>query len=341
MKAITRISRYTVALVVAHIALVVGFAVTSAGIAAAQSAADVAYPTRPIRLIVAFPAGAGADLTARTIAQKMTESMGQSVIVENRPGANGSVAAGVVAKSPPDGYTLLLIDRGGLGINPSLYKDPVYDPLKDFSYVGIATWGPYVLVSSAGLPAKTFKEFVQLAKSKPGKLNYASYGIGSMAQLNIEALKSNLGVDITHVPYKGGAPAAMAVMTQEADMTIATAPGVLGFIRDGKMRALAVGSTKRSTLLPDVPTVAEVGLSDDILLPTYFGIAAPAKTPPAIVAKLNAEMKRALGMPDVVERLVNAGLEPYGSSPDEMMQTVRVDVVRFGKLVTAIGIQPE
>jgi len=314
-----------------------------AGLAGAQTAQrdDVDFPKQPVRLIVAFPAGAGADLTARVVAQKIGESMGQPVVVENRPGANGSVAAAAVAKAAPDGYTLLLIDRGGLGINPHLYKQPQYDPLKDFAYVSIVTWGPYVLVTNAEVPAKTFADFVKLAKASPGKLNYASFGVGSMAQLNVEALNRSLGIKVTHVPYKGGAPAATAVAAHEVDMTVATAPGVLGFIKDGRMRALAIGSAKRSPLLPDVPTVAEAGIAADVLLPTYFGIAAPAGTPPAIVAKLQAEIRKAVAMPDVAERLVNAGLDPHGGTPAEMAQTVRTDVTRFGELVRSIGIQPE
>jgi tripartite-type tricarboxylate transporter receptor subunit TctC len=305
----------------------------------AQKADD--FPSRPIKLIVAFPAGAGADLTARTVAQKVGESIGQPMVVENRPGANGSIAAGVVAKSPPDGYTLLLIDRGGLGINPHLYKQLAYDPLKDFAYVGIATWGPYVLVTNADVPVKTFADLVQLAKSKPGKLNYASFGVGSMPQLNIEALNRHVGISMTHVPYKGGAPAATAVAAHEVDMTIATAPSVLGFVRDGRMRALAIGATRRSPLLPDVPTVVEVGIGPDVLLPTYFGIAAPAGTPAAVIARLSAEIRKALTAPDVVERLAGAGLDAHGGTPEEMARTVRDDVARFGSLAQALGIQPE
>jgi tripartite-type tricarboxylate transporter receptor subunit TctC len=299
------------------------------------------YPKQPIRLIVAFPAGAGADLTARTVAQKMGESMGQPVVVENRPGANGSVAAAAVAKSTPDGYTLLLADRGAFGINPHLYRQPLYDPLKDFAYVSIVTWGSYVLVTNADVPAKTFADLVKLAKASPGKLNYASFGVGSMPQLNLEALNRAAGMSVTHVPYKGGAPAATAVAAHEVDMTLATAPSVIGFVHDNRMRALVVGSTRRSPLLPHVPTVGEVGIGPDVLLPTYFGIAAPAGTPPAIVAKLQAEIRRALAQPDVADRLVKAGLDPHGGSPEEMAQTVRSDVARFGALVKEIGIQAE
>ena len=302
---------------------------------------DAAYPNRPIKLVVAFPPGGGADFTARVLAQKLSESLGQPMVVENRAGANGIVGASAVAKSAPDGYTLLLIDRGGLGINPSIYKSLPYDPTKDFAYVGIATLGPYVLVINPSLPAKTLAEFVQLAKSTPGAINYGSMGIGSMVQLNVEALNARMGMRLTHVPYKGGGAAISAVVSKELGMTIIAVPGALGFIRDGRVRALAIGSDKRSPLLPDVPTLAEAGGGKDVLLPTYFGIAAPAGTPQPIIARLSAEFKRALAQSDVATRLNNAGLEPGECSPEEMLDLVKRDIVRFSALVKSVGIQPE
>jgi len=304
----------------------------------AQSGA--AYPNRPLKLVVPFPPGGGADLTARTLAQKMGDAMGQSIVVDNRPGANGLIGTDLVAKAAPDGYTILLVDRGALGINPSLYAKLPYDPLKDFAYIGIATEGPYVLVANPAIPAKTLGEFVALAKAKPGSINYASYGVGSMAQLNLEAVNQRLGIDLQHVPYKGAGPAVTAVVAGEVGVTIASVPGVLGFVRDGRVRALAVGSDKRLALFPDVPTMAEAG-GGDTLIATYFALAAPAGTPPAVVARLNTEMKRALAAPEVAERFVAAGLVPTGSSPEVMAQTVKQDVARFAVLVKSIGIKPE
>jgi tripartite-type tricarboxylate transporter receptor subunit TctC len=315
-------------------------AVVALALSALPSAAQN-WPTRAVKLILPLGPGSGVDISARLIADKLSAKWGQPVVVENRPGANGSVAAAAVAKSTPDGYTLLLADRGAFGINPHLYRQPLYDPLKDFAYVSIVTWGSYVLVTNADVPAKTFADLVKLAKASPGKLNYASFGVGSMPQLNLEALNRAAGMSVTHVPYKGGAPAATAVAAHEVDMTLATAPSVIGFVHDNRMRALVVGSTRRSPLLPHVPTVGEVGIGPDVLLPTYFGIAAPAGTPPAIVAKLQAEIRRALAQPDVADRLVKAGLDPHGGSPEEMAQTVRSDVARFGALVKEIGIQAE
>jgi tripartite-type tricarboxylate transporter receptor subunit TctC len=312
------------------------------GLAQAPAKGDASgYPSRPITLVVSFPPGAGADLTARTVAQKMSESMGQPVVVDNRAGANGIVGTGAVARAAPDGYTILLTDRGALGINPSLYKKLAYDPLKDFEYISIAAVGPYVLAVKADLPAQTFAEFVQLSKAKPGAINYASFGVGSMPQLNMEAFKARQGIKLTHGPYNGGAQAAAALLSGEVEVALATAPSLIGPLKSGKVRALAIGSPMRSALLPDVPTMHEVGGGDDTFVPTYFGFAAPAGTPKPIVAKLNAEIRKAVGAKDVAERLAGAGLDATGSSSEEMADTVRQDVARFGALVKQIGIEPE
>jgi tripartite-type tricarboxylate transporter receptor subunit TctC len=305
------------------------------------SAQAPAYPTKPIKLIVPFSPGGAADLTARTLGQKMSESMGQPIVIDNRPGANGVVGIDAAAKSPPDGYTLLLTDRGSLAVNPSLYQKLPYDPLKSFADVGIATVGPYVLVANPSLNVKNVKELVALAKAKPKTLSYASYGIGSMSQLNLEALNQKMGIDLMHVPYKGAGPAAQAVVAGEVGVTIAAVPAVQGFIKEGRLRALAVGADKRFAVLPDVPTMAEQGSSNDILVPTYFAILAPAGTPPAIIAKLNSEMKKALADAAVAERLAGAGLIPTGSTPDAMSASLKEDVPKFAQLVKSIGIKPE
>ena len=319
----------------------IALAFVAVAFAAPAIAQSGAYPNRPIKMIVPFPPGGGADLTARVVAQKMSESMGQPVVVENKPGANGSIGTEAVAKSTPDGYTLLLVDRGALGINPHIYAKLPYDPLKDLSFVGIATEGPYVLVVNPSLNVKTLAELVALAKAKPGTLNYASFGIGSLPQLNLEALNRRMGIDLVHVPYKGAGPAAQAVVAGEVGVTISSVPAVQGFIKDGRLRALAVGADKRIAQLPDVPTMGEAGGGADTLNPTFFALAAPAGTPPAVVARINAEMKKALSDPAIAEKLQNAGLEPTGSSPDAMAATVKQDVARFGALVKQIGINPE
>ena len=326
-----------------HFPVLAFVAVTLAmSIGIAQVVAQTApYPNRPIKLVVPFPPGGGADLTARTLAQKMSESMGQPIVIENKPGANGSLGTDTVAKAAPDGYTILITDRGALGVNPSLYAKLPYDPLKDFSYIGIATDGPYVLVVNPSLNVKTVAELTALAKSKPGALNYASFGIGSMPQLNLEALNRKLGIDLVHVPYKGAGPASQAVVAGEVGVTISSVPAVQGFIKDGRLRALAVGSDKRFAVLPDVPTMSEAGASNDILVPTYFALLAPAGTPPPIAARLNAELKKALADPAVAERLAGAGLVPVGGTPEAMAASVRQDLPRFADLVKKIGIKPE
>jgi len=318
--------------------MIVAVAALAASAAFAQGSD---YPNRAVKMVVSFPPGGGADLTARMVAQKLTDALGQTVVVENRPGANGLVGSEAVAKSAPDGYTLLLTDRGALGVNPSLYKALPYDPLKDFSYVSIACTGAYVLAVNAKLPAKTFQEFVALAKAKPGSINYASFGIGSMPQLNMEALAARVGVKLVHVPYKGGGPAVQAAVTGEVAAALLTPPSILGHIKQGRLRALAVGSPERSALLPEVPTMKEVGGGEDTFVPTYFGIAAPAGTPAAIVNRLSAEVKRAVHAPDVAPKLAANGLDAYGSTPEEMAKTVKEDVARFAALVHKVGIQPE
>lgn len=299
------------------------------------------YPNRPIRMVVPYTPGAGADLTARTVGQKLSESFAQPVVVENRPGANGIVGTEFALKSPPDGYTLLLIDRGALGVNPSLYKKLPYDPLSSFDYVGIAVWGPYVLVVNPRLQAGSVNELVALAKAKPGTLNYGSWGAGSLPQIGFESLKTKAGIQMTHVPYKGAALAVTAAVAGEVAITASSAAGIIGQIRAGKLRPIAIGSPRRSPLLPDVPTLSEAGMSDESLPPTFFAFAVAAGTPKPIVNRLSSEIHRIVHAKDVAERLVNAGLEPFGSTSEEMTEIVRRDVPWFAKAVKAIGIQPE
>ena len=304
-------------------------------------AAQDAFPSRPIRLIVSFTPGGGADLTARVVGQKMAEQLGQPVVVENRAGANGSIGAAAVAAAAPDGYTMLLTDRGALSVNPSLYRKLAYDPVRGFEYVGIVTVAPYVLVCDPRLAAKSLAELAALAKASPGRINYASFGIASMAQLNLEALKAQLRIDLTHIPYKGAGPAVQGVVAGDAGVTIASPAAVLGFVRDGRLRALAISSPKRSPLLPEVPTLAEAGGGEDTMASTYFAFALPAGTPRALAERLHQEMRRALAVPELAERLNAAGLEPSGMPGAELAELVQRDIVRFRKLIQEIGIQPE
>jgi tripartite-type tricarboxylate transporter receptor subunit TctC len=297
------------------------------------------YPSRPVRLIVSFTPGGGADLTARVVGQKMSESLKQPVVVENRPGANGSIGVAAVAAAPADGYTMLLTDRGALGVNPSLYRKLAYDPLKDFAYVGIVTTAPYVLVAQPKF--QDLNQLLAFAKANPGKVNYASFGIASMAHLNLEAFKARTGTSLVHVPYKGAGPAVQGVVAGESALTIASPAAVLGFVREGRLHALAIGAKQRSPLLPNVPTLAEAGIDEDVLASTYFAFALPAGTPRPVVERLHAEMKKAVSAADVSERLSKAGLEPTGGSPQELAETVRRDIPRFRKIIQDVGIQPE
>jgi tripartite-type tricarboxylate transporter receptor subunit TctC len=259
-------------------------------------------------------------------------------VVDNRPGGSGVIGAQAVAKSAPDGYTLLVIDRGALTINPHLLKTPPYDSVRDFAYTGVSTDLHYVLAVSSSLPAKSFREFVEMAKAKPGALNYGSFGIGTIVQLNFEQLSSHLGIQLTHIPYKGAAQTSLAVLGGDVAIMMSSIAGVASFLKDGRMRALAVSGPKRSPQLPDVPTVTELGGGSDTVVPTYFTYALPAGTPRAIVAKLNTELKRAQAAPDVADRLAKAGLEPTSMTPEEFTEGVKRDSERFAKLIKTLAI---
>jgi tripartite-type tricarboxylate transporter receptor subunit TctC len=300
----------------------------------AQSSAN--YPAKAIKLVVPYPPGGAADLTARTIGQKLSEQVGQPVLVENKPGANGIIGTDVVAKSTPDGYTILIAPREVYGINPTLHAPLPYDPEKDLAAVSILTEGYYVLVANPNLGVKTLSEFLALAKSKP--LSYGSFGIGSMGHLNLEAFARNTGIKLKHIPYKGAPNAVKAVVAGEVAVAITTPPAALSFLSGGKLVALACDAPKRLEQLPNVPTLAEAGVGANTLMPAYFAIAVPAKTPQPIIVKLNAEFRRALSSSDVIARLKKSGLTAVGSTADEMARTVEKDIANFSELINAIGI---
>jgi tripartite-type tricarboxylate transporter receptor subunit TctC len=307
----------------------------------AQAQSSAAWPNRPIRLIVPFPPGGSADFTARTMSTALQQQLGQPIVIENRAGANGVPGTDAVAKAAPDGYTLLVTDRGALGINPSIYARLPYDPVRDFAHIGIATWGAYLLVANRDFPAQTFADFLRIAREKPGEVNYASIGVGSITQLSFESLANRFGIRLNHVPYKGTAPSAAATVAGETQVTMSTFNAVLGHVKEGRLRALALGATKRSSLFPDVPTIVELGGSADTIAAGFFSLSAPAGTPTAIVNRLSEEASRALRTPEIADRLLKAGLDAHGGSPQELTETVKADVVRFAKLVRDIGIKPE
>lgn len=307
-------------------------------VAAQGTRAEPAWPTRPVRIVVAYPPGAAVEVIARAAAQKMQESLGQPFVVENRPGANGLVGAESVARSTPDGHTVLVIDRGALTINPHLYKTVPYDPVRDFAYTGAMVELRYVLAIHPGLPAANFAEFVQMVKAKPGTYNYASFGVGSIIQLNFERLNAAFGLRLVHVPYKGTSQAVAAVVSGESQIMMSSAQGVQNFVRDGRLRAIAVGAPRRLPQMPDVPTIAEVGGDDDTLVPTYFTFAAPGGTAPATMTRLAAELRRVLTLPDVEERLQRAGLQAQFATPEAFTEGVRRDHERFGALVRQLDV---
>jgi tripartite-type tricarboxylate transporter receptor subunit TctC len=297
------------------------------------------YPTKPVKVVVPFPAGGAADLTMRLLSPKLADQLGQPFVIENKPGANGIIGTEMVASAQADGHTLLFAPREVFGINPVLQPTLPYDPIKSFSHIGIVTEGPYVLIANPALSIKSIDDLVALAKTK--ELSYASFGIGSMGHLNLEALTQRLGIKMRHIPYKGAPPAVQAVVAGEVAIAIATAPSILGLLSDGKLTALAVGSEQRLALLPGVRTMVESGVPSDVVLPASFALAAPAGTPSAIVDRLAAAVSTALTDPAIADRLAASGLVGIKSSPDRMRQAVRDDLKRFSAQVKALDIKVE
>ena len=296
------------------------------------------WPSQQIRLICPFPAGGAADLTARTLAERFGAALGQSVFVENKTGSNGVIGMDAAAKAKPDGYTIMMTDRGSLGINPSLYASLPYDPVKGFAFIGIATEGPVVMVTDPKLGLKTVADLIALAKSKA--INYASYGVGSIAQLNFEAFNSRAGIKLVHIPYKGSAPAALAVIQGDVAVSIAAPSTVLGHVKAGRVAAIAVNTAKELPQFPGVATLASAGF-EDVMVSTFFALAAPAGTPQAIVSRYNAELRAALADAAIVDKLTSVGLVPAPSSSEAAAKIVEGDIARFGALVRSIGIKAE
>lgn len=299
-----------------------------------------AWPTRQaIKFIVAYPPGGASDVTARLLSTKMSPSLGQTVVVENRPGANGIIALELVAKAPPDGYTILMANVGPNSINPGIYKSLPYDPIKDFIPVTLTSQMPEILAVSPTLPLKTVKELIAYAKANPGKLNFASAGIGAMNHLLGEQFKSLFNLNIVHVPYKGDALAITDLISGKVQMMFPTAIAGMSHVKAGRLRALAVTSKTRAVTLPDVPTLAEA--AD---LPGYEGVAwggvmVPAGTPPEIVKRLNVEINRCLKLPDVVEKLASLGTEALGTTPEEFADYLKNEIDRWKKIARQSNVK--
>jgi tripartite-type tricarboxylate transporter receptor subunit TctC len=305
---------------------------------AAASAPAAGYPTKPIRIVVPFLPGGGADITGRALAQNLAESWGQPVLVDNRPGANGTIGAGVVAKAAPDGYTIGMITTSH-SVNVSLFRKLPYDLLRDLAPITQATSQPYALVVHPSVPVRTVQELVALAKAKPGTINYGSSGTGGFSHLAGAAFAAHAGIQLMHVPYRGGAAALADLLGGQIQMLFSTILQSQAHIKAGKLRALAVTSPMRSPAQPDVPTMAESGLPAVTIL-GWYGFVAPAKMPAVLIDRHAAEMRRILHLPDVVLRLATDGSEPVGSAPAEFGRFIRAEVERWARVVKEAGIQP-
>ena len=306
-----------------------------AGLAQAQP-----YPVKPIHFIVPFPPGGGNDTVARAIAQQLGPDLGQPVVIDNRPGAGGSVGAELAAKSPPDGYTLFLAGVGSHAVNPNLHARLAYDPVRDFTPITLVATAPSVLVVNPAVPARTVAEFTAYARANPDKLNYASNGNGSAAQLAAAMYESMANVRMVHVPYKGIAPALTDLLSGEVQLMFGTVVALVPHIQAGKLRALAVTSRKRSALLPEVPSLAESGLPD-YEAGSWYGVMAPAGTPREIVERLHGAIARALKQPDVAQRLAAEGAIVIGSTPAEFGAHIKAELARVGNVVRGAGIRIE
>ena len=297
------------------------------------------YPARPIRLIVPFPPGGGTDITARAVAQKLGESWGQTVVVDNRPGANGTIGVDIAAKSAPDGHTLTMISSSH-AVNTSLYTRQPYDLLKDLTPITQATSQPYAFVINPSVPARSVKELIAVAKAKPGALNYGSSGTGGISHLAGALLGSLTGTTLVHIPYKGGAPATIDVISGQIQMLFGTLLLTGPHIKAGRLRVLAVTTPRRWPGTPDLPTMQEAGVPGFVIT-QWYGMLAPAKTPQPTVAKLNKEIARILHQPDVKEKLAADGADAVGNTPEQFGAHIKSEIAKYSKLVKQIGLKPE
>lgn len=306
---------------------------------ATLAATAQSYPTRPVRLIVPFPPGGSLDVVARPLAAKMSELMGQQVVVDNRSGASGNVGSEFVARAAPDGYTAL-INTLPLVVNPSMFSKMPFDVTRDLAPVSLLASAPFVLVVHPSVPVKTVKELVALAKSRPGKLNYASAGNGTNLHIAAELFKNLTATDIVHVPYKGGGPALTAVLAGESDLSFLSVIAAAPYIKAGRMRGIAVTTTRRSAVLPELPTVAEAGVKG-YEFASWFGILVPAGTPQPIIAALNGYITKALRSPELQERLGREGTDIIASTPEELGAHLKAELARWAKVIKQAGIRAD
>lgn len=308
--------------------------------AAGPAIAQTAFPTKPIRLVCPFPPGGTTDLVARLVAQKLTEAWGQQVVVDNRPGAGGVIGTEMVAQAAPDGYTVLLGSITTHAVNPALYKSLKFDPVKDFNPVSLVVSSPQLLAVHPSVPAKSVKEFIALAKAKPGRLNYASAGTGTSPHLTFELFRSMSGIDVVHVPYKGTGPAITDLVGGQVQAMITGVVALMPHVKSSRLRALGVTSMKRVAALPDVPTIAESGVSG-FDVSSWFGVFLPARTPRPIVMKMNQEIGRILANPEVRQRLIDQGADPASDTPEEFAAYVKSEMTRWGQVVRNTGARAD
>lgn len=293
-----------------------------------------AWPAKPVRVVVPFPAGGGTDLITREVTNKVTAS-GYTFIIENKPGSGGNLGVDAAAKSAPDGYTFVMGQTSNLAINPTLYAKLPYDPLKDLTPISLVASSPLVIVTAADSPYRTLADVVKAAKDKPG-INYATSGNGTVAHLAAESFQKVAGIKLTHIPYKGAAQGATDVISGQVQLYVSSIPTLIGHIKSGKMRAIAVTSLKRADDLPQVPAIAESGYQGFEAV-TWFGILGPAQLPKEVVAKLNADINKALKDADLQKKLGDQGADIAGSTPDEFSKLIRDDIARWGKIVKESG----
>jgi len=313
--------------------LIVAAVLGVCGTACAQS-----YPAKPIRFIVGFAPGGATDIIARALAQKLSDVFGQQVVVDNRAGGGGTIAAMMAAKSPPDGYTMLMGTISTLATNVSTYKNLPYDPLRDFAPVTLAAATPYFVTINAGLPAANLKEFIALAKAKPGGLNFGTSGAGGGAHLSVELFRSMAGIDLVHIPYKGAALALTEVIAGQIQMSFSQPLIVLPHLKTGRVRALAITSAKRSIALPEFPTIAESGVPG-YESSSWQGIVVPAGTPPAIINRLHGELVKGLRAKDIGERLAAEGTDPGGNAPAEFGAYIKREIEKWARVVKSAGLK--
>jgi tripartite-type tricarboxylate transporter receptor subunit TctC len=299
-----------------------------------------AYPDKPIRIVVSFPPGGAADFSARILAQRLPAGLGQSIVIDNRGGAGGNIGNDIVAKSAPDGYTLLITAEGTITVNPSVYANLPYVAARDITTVTQLIKYANVVVLNPSVRANSVKELIAYAKSQPGKLSYSHPGVGTVQQLAVELFKMTVGVDITSVPYKGGGPAMVSLVGNETQLSFATPPSAMPHVKGGRLKAIAVTSDKRSAAMPDLPTISEAGVPG-FNIEAWIGLFAPAKTPQTVIARLYEETIKVLRVPEVKELVLGMGAETSGISPQEANRLVRDETAMWAKVVNTVGVKIE